>query len=236
MARVGNAQMWAVLHRSASSKVVYGSPPDYDEMMAWRRILRPGDLFVDVGSNAGAYALWAADCGAAVIAVEPSAPSALMLRENVALNAGLDIEVLQCALAGEPGEMRLTEGLDTTNRLIPGAAEGELVQVRTLDDLIGDRVAAGVKVDVEGAERLVLDGASRALDEARIRVLQLEWNGMSETVLGEGREPVARLLRQRGYTFARPDGEGRLVATDDLTVGADLFAVAPDVVLDEGPR
>ena len=40
-------------------------------MLVWQQALRPGDLFVDVGANIGSYAIWAADLGADVIALEP---------------------------------------------------------------------------------------------------------------------------------------------------------------------
>lgn len=228
LATVGrDGRMWVALHETGGSKAVYANPPDWNEMHAWRRLLGPGDLFVDVGSNVGGYALWAADAGATVIAVEPAPVAAARLRENVALN-DFPITVVQCGLSSEPGRMRLTRGQDTTNHLVFSAdLPGDDIEVDTLDNLLGDRIAAGVKIDVEGAERLVLEGARRALSQRRIRVLQLEWNAMSERVLGESRSPVAGLLRGYGYTFARPDREGVLRATDALdTAVEDLFAVA----------
>ncbi len=221
-------RMWAELHVTAASKVRYANPPDWNEMQAWRRLLSPGDLFVDVGSNVGAYALWAGDRGATVIAVEPGSAAAERLRRNVALN-DFPITVLQCGLADRPGRMRLTTGNDTMNHLVRDRDQpGEEIAVDTLDNVLGDRCAAGVKVDVEGAERLVLEGARRALSERRIGVLQLEWNSMSRSLLAETRAPVAELLREYGYTFMRPDTRGQLHALLPPDESAtDLFAVAP---------
>jgi FkbM family methyltransferase len=42
-------------------------------MQVWRQALRGGGLFLDVGANVGAYTIWAAECGAEVIALEPAA-------------------------------------------------------------------------------------------------------------------------------------------------------------------
>ncbi|MCH7230598.1 FkbM family methyltransferase [Glycomyces sp. L485] len=220
--------MWAELHVTAASKVRYANPPDWNEMRAWEPLLRPGDLFVDVGSNVGAYALWAGDLGATVIAVEPGSASVRRLRRNVALN-DFPISVVQCALAERPGLLRLTGDKDTMNHLVFDAdGPGERVAVDTLDNVLADRRAAGVKIDVEGAERLVLEGARRALSEHRIGVLQLEWNTMSRKVLSETRAPVAELLREYGYTFMRPDARGRLHPLLPPEESAtDLFAVAP---------
>jgi FkbM family methyltransferase len=232
MAAIGaRGRMWAELHYTASSNVVYANPPNWNEMQAWRRILKQGDLFVDVGSNVGSYAIWTADLGAEVVAIEPDHESARRLRENVALN-DFPIQVQECALAGQPGRMRLTSGLDTVNHLLVDASTtGQDVDVQTLDDLLGNRTAIGVKIDVEGAERLVLDGAARALADHRIDVLQLEWNEMSQLVLSEDRAPVAHILHSHGYSFYRPDLQGVLQPADVTDYGPDVFAVSPTHVL-----
>ena len=237
MAVIGaRGRMWAELHYTASSNVVYANPPNWNEMQAWRRILKPGDLFVDVGSNVGSYALWAADLGADVIAIEPDHGAALRLRENVALNR-FAIEVQQCALAGQCGRMPLTSGLDTVNHFVlePSDTDQE-VEVRTLDDVLGARVAAGVKIDVEGAERLVLEGAVQALADHRINIMQLEWNEMSKLVLSEDRAPVAEILQSHGYSFYRPDLEGVLHPAQVADYGSDVFAVSPKQTLRLGVR
>ena len=98
------------------------------------------------------------------------------------------------------------------------------VMVRTLDDIVAGRCVAGLKIDVEGAERLVLEGANRLLGERRVRLMQLEWNDCSRSLLGEDREPVARLLANCGYELCRPDANGVLVPVHDIAFGADMFA------------
>lgn len=228
LATIGErSRMWVNLHHSGASKVLYSNPPDWSEMLAWKAILKPDDLFIDVGSNVGAYAIWAAEAGARVLAVEPDPDAASRLRQNIALNdLATRINVCQCALAAQPGRMALTSGKDTTNHLLLTDDEiGTVVDVRTLDELLGDRCAAGVKIDVEGAERLILNGAERALREHRIAALQLEWNNRSEVLLGETRAPVAQLLHRYSYELMRPDHNGRLLPTDASGYGSDLFAV-----------
>jgi hypothetical protein len=84
---------------------------------------------------------------------------------------------------------------------------------------------AVVKIDVEGAERLVLEGGARALSEKRIDLLQLEWNSCSLSMLGEDRTPVAELLRDHGYELVRPIPTMQtLVAQSDMGFGRDMFA------------
>lgn len=214
---------WMVgeLHSSGSSIVAYANPHDWNEIEAWKQILRPGDRFVDVGANVGAYAMWACELGAEVIAVEPNELAVQRLRRNAALN-GYDLEIHEVALGAEPGTARFDGGSDTTGHL---SDQGDrTVEVSTLDAVLGDRTVRGIKIDVEGFERLVLEGGHQALSEGRIEHLQLEWNDCSSTNLGETRDATEELLRSLGYELGRPDETGRLVPDARPRIGADLFA------------
>lgn len=222
IARLGErSRLWVDLHRTAASMVMYANPPDLPEMLVWQQVLRAGDLFIDVGANVGTYTIWAAEHGAEVIALEPAADTYRLLLENVMLN-GYQVAVVQAAAGDRCGIARFTAGRDAGNCLDPnGPVETRLV---TIDSLIGGRHVAGMKVDVEGFEVDVLHGCTRALSEHRIRLIQLEWNSMSEWALGADRRPVADLLAQYGYQLYRPDREGRLTPVKGLSFGADVFA------------
>jgi FkbM family methyltransferase len=213
--------MWADLHRTGASRIVYANPPDHPEMLAWRASLRPGDLFFDVGSNVGSYAIWAAESGAEVIALEPAEDTFSLLRENVALN-GYPISMIRAAAAAAPGTARFTSGQDCVNRLDPEG--GTETRVVTIDSIIGNRTAAGMKVDVEGFEIDVLRGCERALSEHRVRLIQLEWNSTSMQAVGTDRRPVADLLARHGYRLYRPGPDGSLAPLADLSFGPDVFA------------
>jgi FkbM family methyltransferase len=227
LARLGDrSRLWAGLHRPGASKVVYANPPDHPEMLAWRRLLRPGDLFVDVGANVGSYAIWAGEWGAEVIALEPAEDTFALLLENIALN-GYRVEAIQAAAGAQCGAVRFTVGLDCGNRLDPrGSLQAPTVMIDmvTVDSVIGDRVVAGMKVDVEGFEIDVLRGCERALSEHRIGLIQLEWNVASSEAVGADRRAVADLLAGHGYSLYRPDCEGTLLPLTDVGFGPDVFA------------
>ncbi|MDQ1429029.1 MAG: hypothetical protein QOK39_2505 [Acidimicrobiaceae bacterium] len=222
-----HSRIWADAHVYISARAMYANPLDWNEMQAWRRHLGPGDLFVDVGANVGLYTVWALDGGAEVIAIEPSPRSLALLEENLLLN-GYCAQVVAAAAGAAPGTMAITSGLDQQNHLVVGAApvsgDSEMVAVETLDAIVGDRVVAGLKIDVEGAEALVLAGAGRLLADKRVRLMQLEWNEASVDLLGQDREPLRRLLAGYGYELFRPDRHGDLVPTDGSGFGADIFA------------
>ncbi len=227
VARLGErSRLWVDLHRTAASKVLYANPPDLPEMLAWRRALRDGGLFVDVGANVGAYTVWAAELGAEVIAVEPAADTFRLLQENIALN-GYQVTAVQAAAGDHCGTARFTSGLDAGNSLAPDGPV--MTELLTVDSLIGDRRVTGMKVDVEGYELDVLRGAIRALADHRIGLIQLEWNEMSTLAAGTDRRPTAELLAGYGYRLHRPDMTGRLVPVDEPGFGADVFAsLAPE--------
>ena len=222
LTRIGDkSSVWASLHRPSTSMIVYGNPPDYPEMVTWRQVLRPADLFVDVGANIGSYSIWAGEMGANVIALEPADDTFAVLSENVALN-GYPIQTIKAVVRASCGTARFTKGRDCVNRLHP---EGEVeTAMVTIDSVIGDSTVAGMKVDVEGFEIEVLRGCERALSEHRIKLIQLEWNSTSRDCDGADREPVADLLARHGYGLYRPDNSGMLYPVTSLEFGPDVFA------------
>ena len=222
VARLGERSLlWVDPHRTAASMVLYANPPDLPEMLVWRRVLQGGALFVDVGANVGTYTLWAAEQGAEVIALEPAVDTFRLLQENITLN-GYMVTTVRAAAGDHCGSARFTAGLDAGNCLAPdGPVTTKLV---TVDSLIGGRRVNGMKVDVEGFEIDVLRGASRALADQRIDLIQLEWNQASSLAVGTDRRPVAELLAGYGYRLFRPDASGHLAPVRDLGFGADVFA------------
>lgn len=222
LARLGSrSHIWADLHRTGASKVVYANLPDYLEMQVWIRMLSPGDLFIDVGANVGSYAIIAGEQGADVIALEPAEDTFNLLNENVALN-GYAIQAIRAAAGDFCGVARFTSGMDSVNRMDPaGDTESRVV---TIDSIVEGRTVAGMKVDVEGFEIDVLRGCELALAEQRIGLIQLEWNATSWTAVGTDRRPVAELLAKYHYEICRPQENGDLVAVSDMGFGSDVFA------------
>lgn len=221
----GRRSRFYVTPEFPSTKKAARSPlPDAAEMSVWVKRLGPGDVFVDVGANVGFYSVLAAECGAEVISVEPGTDVADELRRNLALN-GLTATIVPCALLDQTGEARLSQNANPALRhVVTDQQAGVVVPVSTLDEVIGDRHVAGVKIDVEGAEELVLQGGLRALREHRIDLLQMEWNGLSQALLGHNRTAVVELLAAAGYELARPTPDGVLHLEPSPDLGPDVFA------------
>ncbi len=147
-----------------SEKRLFMTPQCFDaaELEALRSIMGPGKAFMDIGANAGAYALVAALAGgekSRVIAVEPQREMRRRLSFNARQNALGQIEMAGVALADYEGEevMRMISGNHGQARL--GGSEGEAVRVTTLLTLMDElklSKAHAMKVDVEGGEAAIL--------------------------------------------------------------------------------
>lgn len=140
------------------------------------RSLRPGDVFIDVGANVGAFSLLAADVvgdAGKVIAIEASPRIASALRANIDLNPPLArrIDVVEAAVADSPGTLTIHSGpaknLGKTTLLVErGEGAEAVVRADALPALVDHRwirSARLIKIDVEGAERAVLAGLQPCL-------------------------------------------------------------------------
>jgi FkbM family methyltransferase len=126
--------------------------------------VRPDWTFLDIGANVGAYSLIVAALGAGrVVAVEPQPSVLARLRANIGFNPNFSIAVEPVALTDHDGTIRLA--IDPTNQgeasIVRGAdAAGVDVACTTLLGLCARHAITridGLKIDVEGAEEMVLD-------------------------------------------------------------------------------
>jgi FkbM family methyltransferase len=141
------------------------------------RLLRPGDVFFDVGANAGAFAVLAASCGCEVVAFEPIDESRTLLNRNVDLNRHLGpIKVEGLAVSSSTGRARMTTALGPANRLLTDEEScGVEVPATTLDAYCqGSRTPTFLKIDVEGHELEVAKGAAGILADPRLLGLLVE--------------------------------------------------------------
>lgn len=160
---------------------IYCGLHEYEDMALAMHLLRPGDLFVDIGANIGSYSLLAAAAGSEVLAFEPIPTTFEALVRNIRFNdLENKIEARNMGLASEASTLEFTAGLDTVNHVVFETGEEEdhiSVLVDTLDRCLGERQPSVIKIDVEGFETPVLKGAEKALESDGLLALIVELNG-----------------------------------------------------------
>lgn len=137
----------------------------------------PG-LFLDVGANIGSYTILASKVGMAkTISVEPVKSTMDALLANIEANRISErVEVHQVVLGGKSEKTWFSLDQDTTNSVVNEMYVGhkELIEVKTVDEILGHRSADFWKIDVEGQEEAVLSGARASLNRPEVEVLLME--------------------------------------------------------------
>jgi FkbM family methyltransferase len=196
----------------------------------------PGATVLDLGAHIGLFSVHLARAvgpSGRVVSFEPAPGTAAVLRRTVTYN-DLDavVSVRQAALAGECGDVDLFETGDdcsNANSLVPTDRTQGVVRVRatTLDDLVAEEAltVAVVKMDIEGAELEVLEGASALLSDQR-PAMTIEVHPRELRAGGRGPEEVFDLLVSHGYVVCE-DGRRPSRASFDRAGCFEVQALHP---------
>lgn len=199
-------------------------------------LLKPGDTFIDVGANSGFFTLLASrrvgEAGR-VLSFEPVPSMRKRLLENISLNDMSNIRVHDVAISNAEGLLPLFEGPEGhkgTSSLRHLDNSAATIEVKTLPlDTFGEVLPAVklVKIDVEGAEHLVLEGMTNIFDRHHpymvIEITDEYLNAFGHTAI-----QLANHLTGRGYRMYAIRSEGLVPmqaaqAADDNQFNA-LFA------------
>ncbi|WP_375407742.1 FkbM family methyltransferase [uncultured Methylobacterium sp.] len=178
---------------------------DLEERAILKERLPQGCTFLDIGSNIGAYALFvAAFAGprARILAIEPQPDVFDRLTYNIAQNPFATIKAVACAVADKAGELTLF--VDPRNRgesslKIVGTNESAQIRVPAVT-LLGLAESEGItkidaiKLDVEGAEDLILEPFLREAPKSLHPTLILVENGTDQWQVD-----LSALLEGHGY-------------------------------------
>lgn len=191
------------------------------EMIDWALAAGPGDVLCDVGANAGVLSLLAAMRGARVFSFEPQADNYALLCRNIGVNAKSDRVSAYCLAVsdragfdflhvrslvpahsghsflsetdekGDPTQRPFRQGMISES--IDGLVEKGVMPVPTM-----------IKVDVDGRDHIVIEGALRTLSDPRLTRVAVELNPATP-----GHEGVKSRLEGLGFAITRLPPEGR---------------------------
>jgi FkbM family methyltransferase len=175
------------------------SEPDLQDALAER--VGASDVVYDVGANVGFFTLLVARLAGPtghVYAFEPIDVNVRALRRNLELNDIQHVDVVQRAVSNECAAVRMSLGNNqATGHLADDGDDLVSVQSTTVDAFVGsgNRPPNVVKIDVEGAEDLVLAGMFDTLRAHRPVILcelHYDWSDPRRGV-------ITSLLREAGY-------------------------------------
>jgi FkbM family methyltransferase len=195
----------------------------HEQMSVLEQLIRPGEVVWDVGAHHGCVTLLAAarvQPHGWVYAFEPGKQNNRILRRHVRWNRLQNVTVEDRALAAYTGVARFGGG--TTSKMHALGGGDDEVAVATGVSLVqagAVRAPTFVKIDVEGAEGDVLEGALPVLPSSALILLAVH----SATA----DQACTRLLREQGFTLLPSPALVR--ARSGTWLGdPDLLCIGPD--------
>ena len=157
-----------------------------DETNYFNSILKPNDICFDVGGNVGFFSmLMAKRASKGVVHVfEPIPLNAALIRTSAELNGFGNLVINNVAVGSQKGSVAFSISIDSAySSMHPTGRRAEdksiIVPVKTIDEYVTVHSVPRIdilKVDVEGAEALVIEGAANILKDTtrRPRMVLLE--------------------------------------------------------------
>jgi FkbM family methyltransferase len=167
-----------------------------------QKVLKPGNVYADVGANIGTLALAAAVIvgnKGKVIAIEAHPRTFGHLKANVELNQFSNIVLVNSAVGSQQGNIFFSNiNSDDQNKVLLQHKDGIEVPLDTLDHLLqAEAVIDLLKIDVEGYEKFVLQGAVSTFK--RTNIVYFESWEKHFTGFGYDTAEVINIFRQNGF-------------------------------------
>jgi len=141
---------------------------EYEKRILFEKVVSRHSVVYDIGAHVGFYSLLASELvgeGGRVIAFEPVPRNLNYLTKHLQINQCNNVVVIEAAVSDKSGIFHFNEGPSSSMGHL--SVEGNLtVNTVSIDELVGDGkipVPDYIKIDVEGAELLVLKGAKSTL-------------------------------------------------------------------------
>ncbi len=160
---------------------LYCGLQEFNDMCFLLHFLRESDYFADIGANIGSYTMLASGhIGAKTISAEPVPTTFYHLNNNISINHIQEkVTAFNGAIGDQKGFIEFTQSLDTMNRVAQKDENNTIkVPIISLDELLkGQSIPSLIKIDVEGFETKVIQGASNTLQQNTLKAIIIELNG-----------------------------------------------------------
>lgn len=174
---------------------------EMEEMSFLLHFIRDNDCFFDIGANAGAYSILACQHSQAQVhAFEPHPVIFKHLKRNILIQNNTNNIILHnFALGDTIGQVEITAELDTENHITKDSGNDNIhVEIKTIDSLNINLNPTIIKIDVEGYEWNVLQGANKIIQNSDLKAIIIELNGAG-TRYGIPNEKIDNFLRAHSF-------------------------------------
>jgi FkbM family methyltransferase len=185
-----------------------------DVLTAISQYLKPGNTFIDIGGHHGLMALTGAKAVGAsgkVISFEPNPQAVKIIELHKKINAIENVKIVPLGLSNVEGETTfyIQKGnVSWNSTIIPDFVddcfhegfEKQLINITTLDKFVKTENISPtlIKIDVEGAEFLILEGAIETLRKFRPALL-MEFNPVSVKAANSSISTYVEFLKNLNY-------------------------------------
>jgi FkbM family methyltransferase len=220
----------------AGATLFYAVRQDYEpELTFLDRVLKAGETFVDAGANCGLYTIAAASIverDGLVLAFEPGKEVFGTLKQNVELNHFDQVRLFEIGLADKSITAPLYKhphgsSSFSLGKIANNVEESSAITLRRLDDVLAEQgveIVHCLKMDVEGAEELILRGATSLFEKCKPRVI-FEINPPAIEALQLEMFGAWQFLEARGYQFFTMDPDGNMTQLTSRSAGANVVAL-----------
>jgi FkbM family methyltransferase len=165
-----------------TGKTWYGSTDADFEMKFAKQLIKPGSVVVDCGAHHGSctilFSRWVGDDGK-VISLEPMPDNVAIIRKNIELNGLKNVTLLERAVGSNQGFIFMKR---RSNAAVSSTRRTTLrVKCVTLDEISREFnvIPSFLKIDVEGFECRVLEGAKSILSNNPAILLEVHLDAIA---------------------------------------------------------
>lgn len=199
---INNCKLKVYPGRASATGNYYYGLLEYEPMSFAYHYINEEDVFFDIGANVGVYSVLA-KAATKVIAFEPADDTRAVLQENFKIN-GIEGVVVPKGVSGKSGVMHFTQGNDCVNHIVTTGQTEDVISIEVvdLDSYVKESgvIPSIIKIDAEGAEGSIIEGAKDTFSDERLNVIIME-------IFDD--EKLSDMLVEKGFRLYRYEPKNR---------------------------
>jgi FkbM family methyltransferase len=222
---------------------IYCGLHEFSDMAYLLHLLTEDDLFVDIGANVGSYTILASAVKRArTYCFEPVPSTFLRLMNNIYINNLSElVTCFNIGISDSEDKLVFTDDQNCINHVVSSNENCDAVvqiEVLPLDTVLEDQTPLLIKIDVEGFETPVINGAKGILNSPHLCSVIMELNGSGDRY-GYDESLIMQTMKEHGFTPYQYDPFSRILVSlegKNTQSGNTLFIRNMDFVLDRLKR